>query len=44
MKYYVLIRTNNSVYVRGFKRRFLKYYIYVLINKIKGYEVEHGSI
>ena len=44
MKYYVLIRNNKGIYVKGFKRKFISYYMCIVINKIKRNEVEHGKI
>ena len=45
MKNYVLVRNKKGVYIKGFKRRFIKYYLYIFLNKvIKKNEVEFGSI
>lgn len=37
--FWVIIENNHKKEIRYFKHRFIKYWIYIIINKIKGNEV-----
>lgn len=37
---YVLIKYSNKVELRHFKHKFIRYWLCIIINKIKDYEVE----
>ncbi len=37
---WVLVKSRSKIITKHYKRKFIRYYIFVLINKIKGNQVE----
>lgn len=41
--YIIAARKNNRTFVKGYKHRFIKYWLNIIIYKLKRYEVNYGD-
>ena len=37
---WVLVKAKNKIITRYYKRKLIKYYVFIIVNKIKGNQVE----